>query len=117
MDNIVSTEIVTLVPFRRQRGKKRFLGTLEFDSGRALFLLHPKGFNVMGEGVNYYAPLSVSVLLRHLSRVRSEDTTYQIQLGRIANACGNAILSGQVTTLSQPNLAVAIAAQSMNGRL
>lgn len=116
MDNIVSTNIVTLVPFRRQKGKKRFLGTLEFDRGRALFLLHPKGFNVMGEGVNYYAPLSVSVLLCHLSRNRIDDTIYQGQLRRIANACGDALLSGQVTTLSQPGLAVGITERAMTGR-
>ena len=116
MDNIVSTEVVTLVPFKGQRGKKRFLGTLEFDSGRALFLLHPKGFNAMGEGVNYYAPLSVAVLLRHLARGRMEDTTYQRRLSLIANACGNAISSGQVTTLSQPTLVVAIASEAMKWR-
>jgi hypothetical protein len=113
MANIVSTDIVTLVPFRRQRGKKRFLGTLEFDSGRPSFLLHPKGFDANGGGVNYYAPLSVAVLLRHLACVRKEDTTYQGQLSLVANACGKAIFSGQVTILSQLALAVAIASEAM----
>jgi hypothetical protein len=114
MDNIVSTDVITLVPFTRQKGKKRFLGTLDFDPGRARFLLHPKGFNAMGEGVNYYAPLSVAVLLRFLSRSGAEDPTYQSQLRRVANACGDALLSGQVTTLSQPALALAITERAMS---
>ena len=115
MGNVVSTDIITLVPFRRQKGKKRFLGTLEFDSGRALFLLHPKGFNVMGEGVNYYAPLSVAILLRFLARTRSEDSVYQSQLRRIANACGDTLLSEQVTPFTQPALALGITEYAMIG--
>ena len=43
MANIVSTDIVTLVPFRRQRGKKRFLGlwSSTVDARRSCFI--PKG--------------------------------------------------------------------------
>ena len=112
--NVFSTDIVTLVPMTSREGEKSFAGTLDFDRRRAVFVLRPKGFNAIGEGVNYYAPLSVSVLLNHLSRGRSEDAAYQVGLLRVANACGTAFLSGQVTALSQSSLAVAITVEAIS---
>lgn len=116
MDNYVSTDVVRLAAFKSQKGKRRFLASLEFDNRRVLFLLHPKGFNIMGEGVNYYAPLSVALLLRYLAAKHITDAQHSARLSWVSRASGNAALSGVLTSLNQGSLALAIAEEATEGK-
>jgi hypothetical protein len=105
---------IKLIPLKEQPGQKRFLATLDFKSKRALLLLHPKGFDRHGRGINYYAPVSVGLLLRHLACLHQEDTSCLRRLCLAARRCGEAFLLGRVTVLSQPALAFGIAADALH---
>lgn len=114
LKNYVSLDDIKLVPFKEQPGEKRFLATLDFRSKRALLRLHPKGFDPLGRGVNYYAPVSVGLLLRHLAFLQSRDPDYIRALSLAASLCGEAFLLGKVTLVSQPVLAFEIAAYALH---
>ncbi|RME55889.1 hypothetical protein D6779_11665 [Candidatus Parcubacteria bacterium] len=89
------------------RGKKRFDGILKFTESESGFLLDVKGFGMMGEGVNYYAPLSVAILLNYLANTRKSDDEYLSALATVASKCGEAVLSHQVSITSQLTLPIA----------
>lgn len=114
LKNYVSLDDIKLVPFKEQPGEKRFLATLDFRSKRALLRLHPKGFGPLGRAVNYYAPVSVALLLRHLAFLQSRDPDYIRALSLAASLCGEAFLLGKATVVSQPVLAFEIAAYALH---
>lgn len=84
-----------------KEGNKRFSARLVEEKGITNFLLEPKGFGFLGEGITYYAPISVGVLLYYF-------ISQQIDLRKLAVAaevCGLAITSNLVTMENQFNLA------------
>jgi len=103
--DIMSDEI-QIVGKGFMRGKKRFDGNLKFTEHKSSFILNVKGFGMMGEGVNYYAPLSVAILLNYLANMRKTDDEYLSALAMVASKCGNAILSHQVSPMSQMTLPI-----------
>jgi len=111
--NYVSVDIVKIVRFSGQKGKKRFLATLNQHGDLAVLRLDPKGFDLLGAGVNYYAPLSVGILLHQLALSRREGAVYLRQLLAAARSCGTALLRDQISVLSQPSLAYKIVKDSV----
>ena len=109
LENYVSVDAVELVPFTGQQGKKRFLARLHFEANRARLQLHIKGFNLLGYGINYYSPLSVGLLLKHLAVSHQTDASYLSQLSSAARLCGQSFLRGEVTSISQLNIGFGIA--------
>lgn len=105
-------DVPRIVEYPGTAGKKRFMATLDFGPERARFLLHPKGFGILGRGVNYYAPQSVLVLFTHLSTARAANDAYRRGLAEAASLCGQCFVEGKVTTSSQPTLALRIAEQA-----
>jgi hypothetical protein len=113
LKNYVSLDAIKLVPFEEQHGEKRFLATLDVKSEHALLRLHGKGFDLLGRGVNYYGPVSVGLLFRHLALLHFEDGNYLGPLSQAARLCGEALLMGKISVLSQPVLAFQIAADAL----
>jgi hypothetical protein len=114
LKNFISVDTVKLIPPTGRAGQKLFLATLDIDPGRALLHLDPKGFTLLGIGVNYYAPLSVGLLLRHLALSRPAEASFLKSLSRAANLCGKAVLEFEVTAVSQIFLAYQIAAKAIS---
>lgn len=98
-----------LVAYRGTAGKKRFVAALDFGPEKARFVLHPKGFGMLAWRVNYYAPQSVLLLFRYLTTRRPDSDVYRRRLSQAGWLCGQYLLEGKVTTLSQPTLALGIA--------
>jgi hypothetical protein len=112
MKNFVSVDTVELLPYGNQRGLKRFLAALSHDAERALLRLDVKGFDKMGRGINYFAPLSVALLIRRLAALQSEHAGYGQALVEVANLAGAAALSDTITFTNQPFLAAQIASHA-----
>jgi hypothetical protein len=112
MQNFVSVDSFKLAPYRNQKGKKRFLSSLTYDEHQARLLMDLKGFDFMGRGVNYYAPLSVGLLFRRLVSLQGQHSEYLPSLVYTANLSGKALLSGTITSTSQPFLALQVAQEA-----
>lgn len=80
---------VQLVPPSSTRGRKGFTAQLRPEK-RGFFKLNPRGFGVLGKGVQYYAPTSTLALLTHLLSRRSDDREYGLALAMTAKAVGYA---------------------------
>jgi len=106
--NEILFDHVTKIPYKGYDGKKRFIAELEFDSNRSKFLLHPKGFGLLGEGVNYYAPLSILLLLKHLSESLIDSTNYLDALALTSEKCAQAFIENRITHSAQLNLPIEI---------
>ena len=113
MQNIVSIDTVELVRYNGQKGKKRFLAEVKIDERRALLQLDLPGFDMSGIGVNYYAPLSVGLPLKRLAFLQGEHAEYLHRLAKVANLCGQAILSDAVTSIDQIFLAIEFGNQAV----
>jgi hypothetical protein len=109
MKNFVSADTVKIVSSSWRRGQKSFIAKLEIKNERALLQLDVKGFGMLGGGVNYYAPLSVGILLKYLALSRAGETDYLKSLSRAANRCGAAAQKYEITPTSQLFLAYQIA--------
>ena len=103
---------VVIASGRTDNGEKLFAGDLQSGDGRALFQMHTKGFGFLGRGVNYYAPQSVLVLLKFLSKRRANNDGYLRQLFFIASKCGELKLSKRISSLNQPQLALGLTLES-----
>ena len=75
-------------------GQKRFAAEYEFDENESHFRLFPRGFGVLGVRINYYAPMSVLVLLLYLFDRHANDETYQNRLSFLAHLCGDQFFKG-----------------------
>lgn len=102
----VMSDEIQIVEKGFSRGKKRFDGTLKFTEHTSSFTLKVKGFGMMGEGVNYYVPLLIAILLNYLANRRRSDEEYLSALATVASKCGEAILSRQVSLRSQLTLPI-----------
>jgi len=116
LDTFISTQppdSPKIVDFRGTPGRKRFLADLEFEMDRARFFLHPKGFGILGQGVNYYAPQSVLLLFKFLAARRESDPQFTRSLAEAASVCSMVYQQGKVTHTTQTGLAVGIARHAL----
>ena len=75
-----------LVDFRGQ-GEKAFVATIP------PFLLHQKGFGILGLQVNYFSFQSTIALLRHLALRRLDDGDFLDHLSKVTQFCGQLHIS------------------------
>jgi hypothetical protein len=89
-------------------GGKGFTAELRPDK-RGFFKAFPHGFGLLGRGLDYYGPTSVLALLSWLLKRRQDDDEYQGALGFTAKGVGAAGGTGQITVMSQVQVAMTAA--------
>jgi hypothetical protein len=85
----------------------RYIG--EESNPRIFFTMKPRGFGLLGKGVDYYAPGSVLVLLYSLFKRREEDESYLRRLARAAGLIGQLAAADKYAFGNQMDVAVAAA--------
>lgn len=75
---------------------KGFTGILEYDNHQARHDITPEGFNLLGQGIPYYAPLSVGLLLNYLGK-RPYGEKFIKSLSVAAKLCGQTILDNPLS--------------------
>lgn len=106
--------VTQIVNRRTSPGNKRFFAEMFLTKDKVQFELNLKGFGIFGKGVNYYAPMSVILFLKHLFD-QSDDKSYfrhKRHLAKSSNLCGNAFLSGEINPASQLSIPVQLAIES-----
>lgn len=109
---------VKLVEYKGSHGRKRFEAILKYSDTSFNFKFKPKGFGLLARGVGYYAPVSVMILLRYLAKRRIEDQDFILSLSQAAKRCGEVYsgghyISGQLSVLTQSQIALMIAGESL----
>lgn len=99
-----------------RNGKKRFIADMVVREKKTVnFALQTKGFGFLGKGANYYAPMSVILILKYLYSSHDdwtpENSRFKTMLTQAANLCGQAFLQGKVSTVSQVKLPLNITNQ------
>ena len=100
---------VELIERREGAGERRFVVTVKYDAEVALLHLDTPGFGGLGQGVNYFAPKSVLVLVQYLVLAYKGDQSFLLELSECARLCAAAYRLDKITTLNQATLARAIA--------
>lgn len=96
---------VRLVPYQGSPGRKRFSARMSLGDNLSIHM-DAHGFGWFGQGVGYYTPTSVVVLLRHLLRLRLGDSEQVGKLARIVASIGLTHLTGQLTIANQQAVAL-----------
>lgn len=100
---------VRLVEYAGSPGRKRFEARLRMADGQHSFTMNAKGFGLFGQGLGYYAPTSVTMLLQHLVERRLLDEEYLAALAITAKTCGETFLNGRLTVATQDKIALSAA--------
>jgi hypothetical protein len=114
MGNIHDSEMtsvsnqVDIVDPKDHPGDKQFIVTLIFDDDKASLLLDHKGFGVLGEGVNYFAPQSAFILFRFLTKSYASNDTFLRALAIAASSCGTAYHKNAISLYNQQRLTLDI---------
>jgi hypothetical protein len=108
-------------------GQKQFISSMELrDKSIVGFELQPKGFGILGKGINYYAPMSVILTFKYLYSLHDvwlhddwvpKNSRFRKMLIKATNLCGNAFLQGRITTLSQLSLPLEIVNQVSSSQI
>jgi len=114
MENYVSIDVVRLWEYKGQIGKKRFITTIDQKQRQLGIRIEAKGFGIMGSGVNYYAPLSVGMLLKYLADINVNNPKRLNSLKEVARLSGRLVRSGQIGIMNQPSAVYAIAEQALS---
>jgi len=104
-------ETAHLVDYRRAEGSKRFKAAFDLQENRVLIELEAKGFGLFGQGVNYFAPMSVVLLLKYLTDKYDKkpgDSEFADRLRQAAQASGQAFLEGRIAGSGAMELPVQI---------
>lgn len=100
--------IARLISYPGTPGRKSFYARMELHRGQVQFNLWMKGFGWFGQGVDYYSPMSVLVLLTYMAR---KNRTDRLHLKRLANAALGCGLQAQKTPIPvSSQVAIAIEA-------
>lgn len=102
-----------LVDYKGSPGRKRFVASLGYINGKLNFQFNAKGFGLLAREMEYYAPNSVLVLLRYLVKKRINDRDFISRLSRSVENCGKAYYSGQLSVLTQHQIALMIADETL----
>jgi hypothetical protein len=89
--------------------QKSFHGELEFENENTFLSLSHSGFGILGKGINYYAPVSVTLLISYLENLYDDDYLFSKRLANVVNKCGSSFLNNEITTTNQttlPNLII-----------
>lgn len=93
-----------LIPYPGHEGRKRFYATVELHTDQIRFDMKPEGFDLLGTGLGYYAPIAVLGMFQHLARRRVTDEEYLRQLAAAVCLCGGAHMRGEVGLTNQLQL-------------
>lgn len=105
--------IAHVVSYRGAPGGKRFTANFEWKEEMVFLELDQKGFGLFGKGINYYAPMSVSLFLKYLTDKHEKDWKYVMRFERAAQICGQTFLDGKVTSFNQMDLPILIEQQTL----
>jgi len=98
-----------LIAYTGSPAKRRFIGELRHRGHDYGFNLGAHGFGILAQGMGFYAPSSIFLMLRYLARKRLSDDLYVDALEKAAQMCGSCAHNGQVASRSQHELALTIA--------
>jgi hypothetical protein len=101
-----------LVAYRGSMGRKRFHAALAMDDRSSRFTFQAKGFGWLATGMNYYGPVSVLALIRHLAMKRPNDHEFLMSIAKAIRMVGIAHLNRQIQLSNHYSLASAIVAQT-----
>lgn len=85
-----------LIPHSGPPGRKRFHSQLVITDKNLRFGFQAKGFGWLATGINYYGPVAVLAMLRHLAMKRSQDSAFLTSIGRAIGMVGNAQINRQI---------------------
>jgi hypothetical protein len=94
-----------LIPHPGPPGRKQFHAKLTMDDRRRQFGFQAKGFGWLATGINYYGPVSVLALLRHLAMKRPEDKEFLTSIAAAIGMVGKAQFSRQIQLSNHDALA------------
>lgn len=100
---------VELVTPSTPGGRKGFTAELRPEK-RGFFKMHPRGFGIMGKGVQYYAPTSTVALLASLLDRRRDDAEYTRALTATAKIVGHTGAQGAIGVTTSAQVAMKAAA-------
>ena len=107
-EQLGDTRIVAPSP---RRGRKGFEATVALKDGIPLITLHPRGFGMLGRGVDFYAPTSTLALYLHLLRRMSPEGRFV--LVETAKTVGSFAITGKLALTSQAQVAGAAVADAV----
>lgn len=95
------------VDYSGNPARKRFICSMLLSEAKDKldFTIKLKGFGMFDKSLNYYAPVSLMVLLRKLCAKRANDRPYLLRLGIIAAQCGVEYQAGSVRIADHHQLA------------
>jgi len=105
-----SPDEAKLVEYKGSPGRKRFMARVTCTDDKLGFVLKPKGFGLLGRGLGYYGPNSVTLILKYLARKRNSDDDFINRLAAAAAMCAQVYRQGQVSPATQPQIAMMVAA-------
>ncbi len=112
-----SPDEAKLVEYKGSPGRKRFVARVTCTDDRLGFILKPKGFGLLGRGMGYYGPDSVTLLLKYLVKKRNGDDEFIGKLAAAAAMCAQAYSQGQVSLATQSQIAMMVAATTAGNYL
>lgn len=102
-----------IVPYSGKPGRKRFKVILDARDSEVGLKVLPKGFGILGRGINYYAPHTVVLLLRFLGEKYLDDKDSLRRLAVAAHLSGDTLLRRDVSTRNYLHLANSITEQAI----
>lgn len=104
-----------IIDSKKVKPNKSFLGKFETRDNESYLTLAPSGFGILGKGVNYYVPVSVSLFINYLEHKHKDDLLFCGQLAKVANLCGESFLGGGLSPLNQNTVSFAIVDNVLRG--
>ena len=102
-----------IVDYRGTPGRKKFFAVLEIENDKVGMSVHPKGFGLFGQGINYYVPHTVILLLRFLVDKHIENELALKRLSLVAKMCGNLLMQKKLSSFDYMGYARAITDEVM----
>ncbi len=103
----------TIVDYRGNPGRKRFLVVLDVENEKVGMSVYPKGFGILGRGINYYVPNTVLLLIRFLVNRNIDNELALKRLSLAAKMCGNLVIEKKLSTFDYMSYARAITEEVM----
>lgn len=103
-----------LIDYPGTQGRKKFIVTLNASDDNFSFKYKPKGFGILGKGINYYAPNAIFLLLRYLVNRRLKDKEFIKGLEKAATQCGEVFNNGNLAMSNEIQIATMIAMENYN---
>jgi hypothetical protein len=97
-----------IIPYPGHGGRKQFLFEFGCNDANLSFNLVPKGFGWLARGVDFYGPLAIIGLLRHLAVRQRYNEGFLQRLAAAAGHCGRAHLERRITLTNQRDIGLTV---------